>query len=69
MEDESSTLNQPAEQLRLRFSRDEETGKDVFQLVEPDSGEVVRQIPPENILEFIKRFQTSVSGMLLSEKV
>ena len=53
--------------LSLRFYQDEDTGQDFFQLIEPESGEVVRQFPPEAVLEFVKRFQ-SVTGMLFSEQ-
>lgn len=59
------TLN---EQLSLRFRQDKDTGTDIFQLVEPDTGDVVRQIPAEEVLEFIKKYQSSVSGLLLSEQ-
>lgn len=64
-EDISETLN---EKLSLRFSQDKDTGTDIFQLVEPDTGDVVRQIPAEEVLEFIKKYQSSVSGLLLSEQ-
>jgi flagellar protein FlaG len=52
----------------LRFKEDQDTGIDFFQLVEPDTGDVVRQIPAEEVLEFIKRFQSTVSGLFISEQ-
>lgn len=55
------------ENLALRFGTDEETGTDFFQLVDTTSGDVVRQIPSENVLEFMKRFK-SVTGLLFSEQ-
>ena len=61
----SEELNQ---NLKLRFSTDEETGADVFQLIEEDTGDVVRQIPSQEILEFMQKFQNSVSGLLVSEQ-
>lgn len=53
--------------LEVRFRRDEETGVSFFQFVDRESGEVVRQTPPEHTLEFMKKFQ-SFTGMLFSEQ-
>jgi flagellar protein FlaG len=64
-EELSETLNSS---LSLRFKEDTETGIDFFQLVESESGDVVRQIPSEDVIEFIKKFQNSVSGLFLSEQ-
>lgn len=55
------------EHLRLRFSTDEDTGQDLFQLIEQKSGEVVQQIPSEEVLEFMKKFR-DFSGLLFSEQ-
>jgi flagellar protein FlaG len=54
--------------LSLRFRRDEETGEDIFQLVEQDTGDVVRQIPAEEVLEFMKKFEESLSGLIFSQQ-
>jgi flagellar protein FlaG len=56
------------ESLALRFRHDEETGTDIFQLVEQDTGDVVRQIPPDDVLDFMKKFGESVSGLLFSKQ-
>lgn len=53
--------------LALRFGEDEATGMDYFQLVEKDTGDVVRQIPSEEVLDFMERLQAS-TGALLSEQ-
>ncbi len=63
-EEVNEKLNQS---LSLRFRKDEETGTEFFQLVESETGDVVRQIPPESILEFRKKFET-VSGVLFSKE-
>lgn len=55
------------ENISLRFKRDEETGEDLFQFVDKGSGDIVRQIPAEDALEFLKKFET-VSGLLFSEQ-
>jgi flagellar protein FlaG len=54
--------------LSLRFSQDKETGAEIFQLVEPETGDVVRQIPAEDVLEFMKKFEESVSGLIISQQ-
>lgn len=56
-----------APNFNLKFSSDEETGKAVVALVDPVSGEVLRQMPSEEALEVAKaigRFQ----GMLIDTK-
>jgi flagellar protein FlaG len=53
--------------LSLRFGNDETTGKDFFQIVEKDTGDVVRQFPPENFIDFLKKFNT-ISGLLFSDQ-
>jgi flagellar protein FlaG len=51
--------------VRLRFKEDEETGIQVIQVIDPDSGKVVRQIPPEEILSITKALR-DLKGLLLS---
>jgi flagellar protein FlaG len=53
--------------LRLRFEKDQETGVDVFKLIERETGDVVRQVPSEEVLEFMRKFR-SFSGLLFSEQ-
>jgi len=56
----------PAEDLlqntRLRILLDEEEGRFIYQSVDSISGEVVRQFPPEDILDIINNFR-SVEGL------
>lgn len=52
---------------RLRIDRDEETGRFIYYNVDNDSGEVVRQFPPENILEFLSSFR-DVEGLVLDDE-
>lgn len=37
-------------QRQLNFERDEATGRTVIRVIDPHSGEVIRQMPPEEIL-------------------
>ncbi|CAM2007046.1 Flagellar protein FlaG [Acanthopleuribacter pedis] len=52
--------------LKLSFTVDEETGTNVFQLIDEETGETVRRYPPEEFLNFIKNFK-DVSGLILRE--
>ncbi len=54
------------ENLTLRFGQDEETGESIVQLIEKETGDVVRQFPPEALLEFRERFK-NFAGLLLNQ--
>ncbi len=51
--------------VQLKFQIDEETGERVVQLIDRETGDVVRQVPPEEILQFIKALR-DINGMLFS---
>jgi|GEM_PF-756169 len=50
-------VTQTGQETKLRINRDEETGRFVYQSIDPVSGEVVGQFPPETILEIISHFR------------
>ena len=52
----------------LRIDKDEETGRFVYFSIDDESGEVVRQFPPENILEFLSYYR-GLEGLLLDENI
>jgi len=54
--------------LQLRFGTDEESGLDYFQVFDQKKGEVVKQFPPENMLEMTAKLK-DMTGILLNEKV
>lgn len=54
--DKGNSLFQEAKR-NLQFEVDDATKKVVVKIVDNDSGEVVRQIPAEETLEFIRRMQ------------
>ncbi|MEJ2609665.1 MAG: flagellar protein FlaG [Candidatus Thiodiazotropha sp.] len=60
-------------QRNLEFSVDNNTGKQVIKVVDTDTGELVRQIPSDQILHVIAQVQKSLDGMsqgvLLDDKV
>ncbi len=51
----------------LKFSVDKETKEMVVKVVDSDTGKVVRQIPPEDMLKFIERFDKA-RALLYSEE-
>lgn len=58
----------PSAAMNLKFSTDQDTGKAVVSLVDPTSGEVLRQMPTEEAIEVAKaigRYQ----GMFVDLKV
>jgi flagellar protein FlaG len=63
------TLNQRMEELNrsVRFSVDRVLDKDIISVVNPDSGEVIRQIPPETAMK-VSEGVASLRGMLFDEK-
>jgi flagellar protein FlaG len=61
------------EQLRaaaqnIRFSIDEDTGKTIVRVVDSNSGELIRQIPSEEVLA-VSRSLERLQGLLLHQRV
>lgn len=54
-------------QVRLRFNKDEDTGVEVIQVVDADSGELLRQIPAEELLNIAKAFR-ELKGLIVSKE-
>lgn len=52
----------------LKVSQDSESGRFVYKSVDDRTGEVVRQFPPEEILNFISRFRDA-AGLLVDGEV
>lgn len=48
----------------LNFEEDKATGKMVIRILDRDSGEVVRQIPPQQFLDMIASFAKFAEGMM-----
>jgi flagellar protein FlaG len=51
--------------LGLQFSLDKPTGTRVIKVIELESGDIVRQIPPEEVLAFLRHFEEG-KGVFLS---
>ena len=45
------------EQRKIRFSVDEETGRDVVTVLDSETKEVIRQIPTEEVLVFVRNLK------------
>lgn len=63
-----SNLNQFLKDSRrdLRFQVDESSGRTIITIVNPDTGEIVRQIPPEEVLSTARTLREA--GLLLNAK-
>jgi flagellar protein FlaG len=55
-------------QVRLRFDQDKETGIHLIQVVDAESGKLVRQIPPEELLNVIKALR-DIKGLMVSKEI
>ena len=56
-----------ADGLGLRFHLDRDTGIRVIQVVDEESGDVIRQIPPDEIVDFTRQLQ-STKGHFVSRR-
>lgn len=52
----------------LQFSVDKETGKTIVKVVDANTDQVIRQIPPEEILAIAKAIDTMQHGLLIRQK-
>ena len=52
---------------RLRFEIDPDLHRVIVKIMNGESGEVIRQIPPQEVLDLAKSFQAS-SGLLLKQE-
>jgi flagellar protein FlaG len=69
LEQTVADLNEAAQAHRrsLRFSVDEDSGHTVIRVVDPETDEVVRQIPSEEVLNFARRMGDSAGSLLRAE--
>lgn len=55
-------------QVGLEFIQDKTTGRSVIRVYDRESGELIRQIPPEEILAFLRQIATG-KGVLVSRRL
>lgn len=65
-----SRLNEFVQNLRrdLQFRVDEDIDRVIVTVVDSESGEVIRQIPSEEVLAVAKSLQQAQQGLLLNEQ-
>ena len=70
VEDVAEKMNQVATVFNtsLSFSVDKPTGRTVIRVVNKDTDEVIRQIPPEEMLRLIHKMR-DVMGLLLDIEI
>ena len=51
---------------KLRIDKDEDTGRFVYKSIDTESGEVIKQFPPETILEIISQYR-SLEGLVVDD--
>lgn len=54
---------------RLRIDKDDETGRFVYYSIDDESGEVLRQFPPENILKFLSYYRGLEEGLIVDDTI
>ena len=51
----------PVDETAVRISYDKAIGRIVVQFLDKESAEVVKQLPPEELVTFLKRFRKAVA--------
>jgi len=54
--------------VELKFNKDDETGQTYIKIVDKDSGDVIREIPPEEVRKLAEKLDEMV-GLLFDKKV
>jgi len=54
--------------LRLRFGTDEESGLEYYQLYDRNNGDVIKQYPPEEMLDMMAQLK-DLTGVIFNENV
>lgn len=57
---------QEGPETELRIDKDDETGRFIYKSVDKESGEVIKQFPPETILELISQYR-SLEGLVVDD--
>ena len=53
----------------LEFAQDQETGLTIIKMYDRETGKLVRQLPPEETLAFLRRLAEDKKGVLVSKKL
>ncbi|GEM_PF-2636619 len=63
LQDEFNLINN----VELKFNKDQETGQSYIEIVDKDSGDVVREIPPETLRKLAEKMDEML-GILFDKK-
>ncbi len=63
-----NTLVHQVAATKVSFDVDEETGRSVVRVVNKETGEVIRQVPPEELLTLVARMR-QLSGLIFNKEV
>lgn len=65
-----SELNQYVQSIQrdLEFSVDDQSGRTIIKVVDSQSKEVIRQIPPEEVLNLVRKLELATDGTILQAK-
>lgn len=63
-----NTLVHQVGSTKISFDVDEATGRSVIRVLDKESGEVIRQVPPEELLTLVARMR-QLSGLIFSQEV
>ena len=70
LQDAVSELNSFVQNIRrnLEFTIDDESGRIVIKVIDSESKEVIRQIPPEEAVQLARTLEHATDGTLLNAK-
>lgn len=68
MDKEKETKNFELVDMHFRFKIHKETNNVIVQIIDTQTGEVIREFPPEKILNMISEF-LKMSGLIIDKKV
>lgn len=63
-----NTLVYQVAATKVSFDVDEETGRSVVRVVNKETGEIIRQVPPEELLTLVARMR-QLSGLIFNKEV
>lgn len=62
--DETQDVQQ--ENVKLEINLDEDSGRFVYQSINRDSGEIIKQFPPEDLLDILSKFR-EIEGLAVDD--
>ncbi|UCD38494.1 MAG: flagellar protein FlaG [Fidelibacterota bacterium] len=63
-----NTLVHQVANTKISFDVDEDTGRAVVRVLNKETGEIIRQVPPEELLTLVARMR-QLSGLIFSQEV